>query len=408
MLRTGILGLLSLSAVWAGDWLNWRGPHFNGVADGDAPTEWSDTKNVAWKTPIAGRGFSTPVIAGKRIFLTTAIPKTDAAGEHRFVIMALDRDSGKVLWEQTAIEAAPHERYHQRYGSYASYAPITDGKHVWAMFGSWGLYCYDLDGKLVWKKELPKMRMRNAFGEGGSPVIAGDRMILMLDQEAGSFITALDKNTGKELWRKDRDEVSTWSTPLVVNDLVIVSATNKVRAYNIANGDVVWECGGLGVNVIPMPVLADNLVIVMSGFRSPNLLAIKLGGKGDLTGTDAVVWTNQRGNSYTAAPVVHGGILYNVTDNGMLNAVRASDGEIYYRQQRLPKAYNFKASPVAANGKLYLATEEGDVVIVKLGEKYEVLATNTLTDQFFVASPVIVDGALFLRSAQALYCIRSR
>jgi len=408
MLRTGILGLLSLSAVWAGDWLNWRGPHFNGIADGDAPTEWSDTKNVAWKLPIAGRGFSTPVIAGKRIFLTTAIPKTDAAGEHKFVVMALDRDTGKVLWERTAIEAVPHERYHQRYGSYASYAPITDGKHVWAMFGSWDLYCYDLDGKLVWKKELPKMRMRNAFGEGGGPAIAGERMILMLDQEAGSFITALDKSTGKELWRKDRDEVSTWSTPLVINDLVVVSATNKVRAYNIANGEVVWECGGLGVNVIPMPVVADNLVIVMSGFRSPNLLAIKLGGKGDLTGTDAVVWTNQRGNSYTAAPVVHGGILYNVTDNGMLNAVRASNGEIFYRQQRLPKAYNFKASPVAANGKLYLATEEGDVVIVKLGEKYEVLATNTLTDQFFVASPVIVDGALYLRSATTLYCIRTQ
>jgi outer membrane protein assembly factor BamB len=408
MLRPGILGLLSLSAVWAGDWLNWRGPHFNGVADGDAPTEWSDAKNVAWKAPIAGRGFSTPVVAGKRIFLTTAIPKTGAAGEHKFVIMALDRDSGKLLWEQTAIEATPHEGYHRRYGSFASYAPITDGKHVWAMFGSYGLYCYDVDGTLVWKKEFPKMRMRNAFGEGGSPALAGDRMILMLDQEANSFITVLDKSTGKEIWKKERDEVSTWSTPLVIDDLVVVSATNKVRAYKIANGDVVWECGGLGLNAIPMPVLAENLVIAMSGHRSPNLLAIKLGGKGDLTGTEAVVWTNQRGNSYTAAPVLHGGILYNVTDNGMLNAVRASDGEIYYRQQRLPKPYNFKASPVAANGKLYLATEEGDVVIVKLGEKYEVLATNTLTDQFFVASPVIVDGALYLRSAGALYCIRSR
>lgn len=408
MLRTGILGLLFISAAWAADWHHWRGPHYNGVAEGDAPTEWSDTKNVAWKVPIAGRGFSTPVIAGNRLFLTTAIPKADEASEHKFVIMALDRDSGKVLWQQTATEAVPHEGYHKRYGSYASYAPITDGKHVWAMFGSYGLYCYDLDGKLVWKKELPKMRMRNAFGEGGSPALAGDRMILLLDQETGSYITALDKSTGKELWKKDRDEVSTWTTPLVIGDIAVVSATNKVRAYNVATGDVVWECAGLGVNAIPMPVLADGLVIVMTGFRSPNLLAIKLGRKGDLTGTDAIAWTNQRGNSYTAAPVLHAGTLYNVTDNGMLNAVRAADGEIYYRQQRLPKPYNFKASPVAANGKLYLATEEGDVVVVKLGEKYEVLATNTLTDQFFVASPVIVDGSLYLRSAQALYCIRSR
>ncbi|HEY3439096.1 MAG TPA: PQQ-binding-like beta-propeller repeat protein [Paludibaculum sp.] len=408
MLRTGILALLTLSAASAADWLQWRGPHFNGVADGDAPTEWSDTKNVAWKVPIAGRGFSTPVIAGKRIFLTTAIPKSDAASEHKFVVMALDRDTGKVLWEKTAIEAVPHERYHARYGSYASYAPITDGKHVWAHFGSWGLYCYDLDGNLVWKKELPKMRMKMAFGEGGAPALAGDRMILALDQESGSIIVALDMNTGKELWRKERAELSSWSTPLVVQDQVIVSASNKVRAYDIASGEVVWECGGLGMNVIPAPVVADGLVIVMSGFRSPNLLAIKLDRKGDLTGTDAVVWTNQRGNSYTAAPVLHGGILYNVTDNGMLNAVRAADGEIFYRQQRLPKAYNFKASPVAANGKLYLATEEGDVVIVKLGEKYEVLATNTLADQFFVASPVIVDGALYLRSATTLYCIRTQ
>lgn len=408
MLRTGILGLLSISAVWAGDWPQWRGPHFNGVADGDAPLEWSDSKNVAWKVPIEGRGFSTPVIAGNRIFLTTAISKTDAASEHKFVVMALARDTGKVLWQQTAGEAVPHERYHGRYGSYASYAPITDGKHIWALFGSYGLYCYDVEGKLVWKKELPKMRMRNAFGEGGGPAMAGDRLILMLDQESGSFITALDKNTGKEVWKKDRDEVSTWSTPLVISDLVVVSATNKVRAYNVASGDVVWECGGLGVNVIPAPVVADGLVIVMSGFRSPNLLAIRLGGKGDLTGTDAVVWTNQRGNSYTAAPVLHAGILYNVTDNGMLNAVRAADGEIYYRQQRLGKPYNFKASPVAANGKLYLATEEGDVVIVKLGEKFEVLATNTLTDQFFVASPVIADGSLYLRSAAALFCIKAR
>lgn len=426
--RAAFSGLLLFAPVVpGGDWLQWRGPHFNGVADSDAPVEWSDTKNIAWKLPIPGRGFSTPVIAGDRIFLTTAVPLSEppkeaaapqrgpgggagAGIEHRLLVMALDRRTGKVLWQQTAATAMPHEGYHQRYGSFASYAPVSDGKHVWALFGSYGLYCYDVEGALKWKKELPRMKMRNAFGEGGAAVLNGSRIILNLDQESGSYIAALDKMTGKELWRKDREEISSWSTPLVVNvgarQHVVVSASSKVRAYDVESGDVVWECAGLGANVIPAPVVSGGLVVVMSGFRDPNLLAIRLGGKGDLTGTDAIVWTNQRGNSYTASPVLHEGKLYFVTDNGMLSCFDAATGKPYYQQQRLPKAYNFKASPVAAGGKLYLATEEGDVVVVRLGEKFEVAGTNSFTDQSFIASPLVVDGAMYLRSREALYCVR--
>jgi outer membrane protein assembly factor BamB len=263
---------------------------------------------------------------------------------------------------------------------------------------------------LKWKKELPKMKMKMSFGEGGSAVLHGSRLILNLDQESGSFITVLDKATGKELWRKERDELSSWSTPLVVSEgvrqHVIVSATGKVRAYDLETGDVIWECAGLGANVIPAPVVSGGIVIVMSGFRNPNLLAIRLGRKGDLTGTDAIVWTNQRGNSYTPSPVLHEGKLYFVTDNGLLSCFDAATGQPYYQQQRLPKAYNFKASPVAAGGKLYLATEEGDVVVVKLGEKFEVVATNSFADQSFIASPAVVDGSLLLRSRDALYCVR--
>jgi outer membrane protein assembly factor BamB len=221
---------------------------------------------------------------------------------------------------------------------------------------------------------------------------------------------ALDKQTGKELWRVNRDELSSWSPPLVVSHKsrkqVVVSASNKVRSYEPSSGKLIWECGGLGGNVIPSPVNLGDMVYVMSGFRDPNFLAIRLGREGDLTGTDAVAWTNDRGNPYSASPVLHDNKIYFVTDSGMLSCLDARTGEAYYRLQRLPKPYNFKSSPVGANGKLYLATEDGDVVVVKMGEKYEVLATNTLNGQMFIATPAIADGSLYLRSQEALYCIR--
>lgn len=400
------------------------------MARGDAPVEWSDTKNIAWRVPVSGRGHSSPVIWGDKVFLTTAVP-TEAAAEpaaegqrpargpgggvgvgreHKFVVLCLNRNTGKTIWEQVARVATPHEGYHQRYGSFASNTPVTDGKHLYAFFGSRGLYCYDLTGKLVWEKQFPPMRMRNQFGEGVAPVLDGDALYLKFDQEEGSHVLALDKRTGKEIWRATREELSSWSEPLVVTHngrkQVVVSASNKVRSYDAATGKLIWECSGLGSNVIPAPVSAGGVVYVMSGHRDPNLLAIRLGREGDITGTEAIAWTNNRGNSYTAAPVLYDDKLYMVTDNGMLTCLNTSTGDAYYRQQRLPKAYSFKASPVGANGKLYLATEDGDVVVVKMGEKYEVLATNTLNDQSFIATPAIVGGSLYLRGQQTLYCIR--
>jgi outer membrane protein assembly factor BamB len=414
------------------DWPRWRGPHNDGMARGDAPLEWNDTKNVAWRVPIPGRGFSSPVIWGDKIFITTAVPTKanpvpeapepergsgrgpgGGAGvgqEHKFVVLCLNRQNGKVVWEQVARVATPHEGYHRRYGSFASNSPVTDGKYLYAFFGSHGLYCYDLSGKLAWSKDFSPMRMRLQFGEGVAPVVDDDRLYLKFDQEQGSYMVALDKRNGKELWRVTRDEVSSWSPPLVVTHngrkQVVVSASNKVCSYDPATGKLIWECSGLGSNVIPAPVILGDVVYVMSGHRSPNLPAIRLGREGNLTGSDAIVWTNDRGNSYTASPVLHDNKLYMVTDSGMLSCLNASTGEAYYRQQRLPKAYNFKASPVGANGKLYLATEDGDVVVVKMGEKYEVLATNMLKDQVFIATPAIASGNLYLRSQDALYCIR--
>jgi outer membrane protein assembly factor BamB len=414
------------------DWSRWRGPNDDGMARGDVPLQWSATKNIAWKVPVPGRGFSSPVIWGNKLFLTTAVPVGAATPEdtgsggggsrrgagggaglgptYSFRVMCFDRNSGKLLWDREAAKTAPHEGYHGRYGSFASNTPVTDGKHLIAFFGSRGVYAYDLDGKRIWGKQFPPMTMRLSFGEGVAPVLDGNSLYLKFDQEKDSSLVVLDKNTGKELWRVSRDEPSSWSPPLIVTHAgrkqAVVSASNKVRSYDAATGKLIWESAGLGTNVIPAPVTMNGAVYVMSGHRDPNLLAIRLGEEGDLTGSDSILWKNDRGNSYTPSPVLHDGKLYLLTDTGMLSCLNAKTGEAYYRQQRLPKPYNFKASPVGVNGKLYLASEEGDVIVVKMGEKYEVLATNMMPDQSFISSPAVAEGSLYLRSQDTLYCIR--
>lgn len=423
-------------AQTAAHWPQWRGPFFNGMARGDGPTTWSDTSNIKWKTEIPGRGHSTPAIWGDRIFVTTAVPigKPAASGtfptsgeaqrggagggagplvEHRFDVLCLDRKTGKILWQRTAKTATPHEGYHRAYGSFASNSPVTDGKYVYASFGSRGIYAYDFNGKLIWQTDAGvQMKMRLAFGEGTAPLLAGDRLFLVFDYEGESFMIALDKRNGKELWRAARDERSSWSTPLAIEHggrtEIVVSATNKVRSYDPETGKVLWESAGLGANAIPVPVYQNGIVYVMSGYRDPKLMAIKLGKQGDLTGSDAIVWSHTRGLAYTASPVLFDNKLYVVTDNGMVTAFNATSGEPYYAQTRLPKAYNLKSSPIGANGKLYLATEDGDVVVLKMGEKFEVLATNHLTDQVFIATPAIAAGELYLRGQNTLFCISEK
>ena len=436
-----LLGTLTSGfAPGKGDWPYWRGPAANGMAIGDAPLHWSDKENIRWQIEIPGRGSSSPVIWGDQIYLTTAI-KTGASSEpiskaapvstatpapkmgglttpgpqveHKFEVIAINRKTGKIQWQRTATTAVPHEGFHPTYGSFASNSPVTDGKYVYAFFGSRGIYCYDMKGTLVWKRDFNvQMRMRMAFGEGMAPVLSGDRLILVFDHEGSSFMVVLDKKTGKEIWRADRDEKSNWAAPLVVDfkgkKQIIVSSSNKVRSYDFDSGKVIWECAGLGVNTIPHPVFQDDLVFVMSGYMNPKLMAIRLGREGDLTGTDAVVWSQTKGNSYTASPVLYDNKLYVLTDSGMISCYNARSGEPYYHQVRLPKTYNFKASPVGANGKLYLASESDDVVVLRLGEKFEVLATNTLTDQMFVATPAIYGGEIFFRSQNRLYCIHEK
>ncbi len=419
-------GLVAQEAYWP----YWRGPAADGMASGDAPLRWSDTQNVGWKTEIPGLGNSSPVVWGDRIFLTTAIPTGAKAGtsappaadsnlhapagplvEHKFDVLCLDRKTGKIIWQRTAKTAVPHEPQHSQYGSFASNSPVTDGKFVYAFFGSRGMYCYDMTGKLVWEKDYGvQMRMKMGFGEGMAPVVYGNRIVLVFDHEGDSFISVLDKTTGKEVWRVSRPEKTNWAAPLVTQvkrrTEVIVAGSGKTRSYNLEDGKVIWECAGLGANTIPQPVRQDDLVFVMTGYRNPMLQAIRLGREGDLTGTDAVVWTQTKGNSYTPSPVIFDNKFYALTDTGMLSCYNAKTGVAYYQQVRLPKTYNFKSSPVGVNGKLYMASENEDVIVVRMGEKFEVLATNTMKDQTFIATPAIVGGEIFLRSTTSLFCIR--
>ena len=457
LLACGALPLL------AANWERWRGAENSGMASGDAPLHWSATDNIRWKADVPGRAHSTPIVWQDRVFLTTAVPvEADGAAQpsgarggeltpamrerlleitggqelseltparqrqvmrqlnrlaggpamvrHDFVVMALHRDTGERIWERTAVSATPHEGHHRRYGSFASISPVTDGERLYVSFGSHGVHTYDLDGTLIWKKDFGvKMRIANSFGEGSSPTIHGDTLLLVFDHQGDSFIAALDKRTGKEIWRRDRDERSAWSQPLVTTHegraQAIVTASNKIRSYDLESGDVLWECAGLGSNAIPAVVRDGDVVFAMSGHRNPNLLAIRLGGEGDITESDRVLWTNQRGNSYTPSPVIHDGILYFVTDRGLVTALDAQTGEPHYQQQRLPGTYSLKASPVGANGKLYVATEQGDVLVLKMGEGFEVLATNTIEGEFFVSSPVIVAGDIFLRGRNTLYAV---
>ncbi len=451
MTRRAVLTACAFAApVLSADWPVWRGPGHAGVAAGSAPLEWSEGKNIAWKANVPGRGFSSPIVVGGRVFVTTAVSLGDAKpsappeappeprgpggpggkggfgkgkrgpgggltggdlSEHRFVVMCLDRKSGKLLWEKTAAQARPHEGHHPRYGSFASNSPISDGKRVFAVFGSRGLYAYDLNGKELWKKDFNiKMSMFRAFGEGVAPALHGKSLIVSYLNESGSFITVLDTATGNERWRATPEESTSWAMPLIVEHggraQVVFAATGKVRSYDLADGKLIWEAAGLGRNVIPAPVHDKGIVYVMSGYVNPKLMAIKLGKEGDLTGTDSIVWTMDRGLSYTASPVLHEGKLYFITDSGMMTAVDAATGKPFYQQQRLPKPYNFKASPVLVGGRIYLASEEGDVIVIKAGEAFEVLATNTIADESFVSSPAVADGSMYLRGRNTLYCVR--
>ena len=320
----------------ADQWHQWRGPLATGMAPkGDPPLTWDDKTHVKWKREIPGRGTSTPIIWGDRIFLLTAsdtrkqadpkdIPKVDPKFEtktkppsryYRWEVLCLDRKTGNILWQKTATEQVPHEGTHETH-TYAASSPVTDGKFLYVSFGSRGVYCFDMDGDLKWKRDFGLLHTRFGWGEGSSPALHGDSLVVPFDQEEGSFIVCLDAKTGETRWKKDRDEVTTWATPLIVEykgrTQVIVSGTKRVRSYDIADGKVIWECGGQTVNAIPCPVSADGVAYVVTGYRGTGAAAIPLDATGDITGSDKLLWHHESkiGTPYVPSPLLADGRLY--------------------------------------------------------------------------------------------------
>ena len=406
------LVILSISASADQNWPTWRGPLFSGAApDANPPVEWDEDRNIRWKVSLPGLGHGTPIIWENRIYVSSATAP-DASGKVKFIVTALNGSDGSVAWEKVAREQSPHDGLHQT-NTYASNSAVTDGNRLYAYFGSMGLYCYDMDGNLQWEKDLGDMRTRNSFGEGSSPALHGDRLVLNWDHEGQSFIVALNAATGDEQWRKDRDESSSWATPLIVEHggktHVITSATNLIRSYDLSNGDILWQCGGMTANTIPSPIYDGEYLYAMSGFRGNALVVIRMdAAKGDITGTDAVVWNYDRDTPYVPSPLLYDNVLYFLkSNNNLLSAFNAKTGEALYSAERVEGLRNVYASPIGAGGRIYIADREGSIVVLQSGPGAKVLATNKLDDGFS-ASPVAVADALYLRGERNLYCIAAK
>jgi len=407
------------SAQFNDNWPTWRGPIYTGVApNSNPPVSWSETENVKWKTSIPGKGYSTPVIWGNQVFVTTAIatgkidPADSSLVSYKFDIIAVSRSDGKIIWEQTVAEEAVPDRIHQG-SSHASNSAITDGENLYAYFGSRGLFCFDFSGKLLWKRDFGQQQKRNNFGEGDSPAIFGDKIVVLWDHEGESAIYCLDKYTGKELWKKDRDEGSSWSTPLILEYdgkvQVITAASNRVRSYDLANGDIIWECSGLTGNVIPSPVFANGTLYVMSGYRGNALLAIRMAGaSGNITGTDAIIWSARVNTPYAPSPILLNNRLYILRQNsGVLSCLNAADGAVYYGGEMLDNLGIVYNSPVAAGGRIYVLGGTGLTYVIKEGSELNILSKNKLDDSF-TASPAIAGDEIFLRGLNFLYCLEVR
>jgi outer membrane protein assembly factor BamB len=417
-------------------WPTWRGPAANGTAArGNPPVTWSESENIKWKVEIPGQGHSSPVIWGNKIFLQAAIDtgkvksaeaqpaQPPASGRkglstgapktiHKFDLVCVDRATGKILWQKTATEAVPHEG-HQPTGTFANYSPVTDGKYVWVSFGSRGLHCFDLDGNLKWSQPLPTMQTVMGFGEGSSPALAGDAVIVVCDQEAGSAIFAFNKVTGEQLWRKDRDERTSWATPAVAEvdgkAQVIVSATKLTRSYDVETGALIWQCGGQVRNVIPSPVLGFGMVFCTSGYQGSSLQAIKLAGsRGDLSGTDAVAWQVNKGTPYVSSPLLYGNRIYVFSVlTPKLSCYEARAGKPLFTEQTLEGINQVYASPVGVADRVYCPGRNGLTVVIRNADTFEVLATNKLDDGFD-ASPAVIGDELYIRGHKFLYCLAGK
>jgi outer membrane protein assembly factor BamB len=393
------------SAVQA--WPAWRGPLGTGEAPAaKPPIEWSESKNVKWKVSLPGLGKSSPIVWGDTLYVTSAVPGD--AGALQFSLLAINRADGKVKWTRVLRQEKPHEGHHPD-GTYAGGSALTDGTRLYAWFGSRGLYAVDFSGKVVWEKSFGQMQTRNGFGEGSSVAVHDGTLVVPWDHEGADSVIGVDAATGAEKWRTPREEPTTWSTPLIVaqggKPQVVLSGTNKVVGYDLATGAVIWQTGGTTVNAIPSPVFGDGLVIAMGGFRGSMARAIRIAdAKGDVDGTPAQVWTYTKDTPYVPSPLLYRGSLYFLKVNtGILTNLDAKTGAVRYTE-RLTETPNVYASPVAADGRVYVVGREGKTTVLEAGPTLKVLATNVLDDATDT-SPALVDGELYLRGAKSLYRI---
>lgn len=431
MIRTSLVLLLLAAAAQGDEWPQFRGPRGDGIApDADPPTVWSETKNIRWKVVIPGSGSATPAVWGGKIFVLTAIdtkkeanpgapkpePPPNSLGMstaapttiHQFQVLCLDRATGKTLWSRTAVEAVPHEGHHSSHG-FASASPVTDGKILIASFGSRGVFAFDLDGNPKWSRDLGPMKIKIGFGEGISPVLYKDLVLVNHDHEGDSFIVALDAATGAEKWRQSRDEKTTWATPFIVEHAgrvqAVVNGTKRTRSYDAATGALLWECGGQGLNAIAMPVAKDGLVYCMTGYKTYQLFAIKLDSTGDVTDSAQVAWKRSDAAPYVASPLLMDSLLYYTKERqGILSCADAATGAVKFGPVRLEGIDTIYASLAGAAGKVYVVGREGTTLVLKHGPAFEVLAANRL-DEGADASPVLVGKELYLRGTKSLYRI---
>ncbi len=453
-----IFAVMVQCPLLADNWAHWRGPTGNGVAiNAHPPVKWSDTENVKWKVPIPGRSSGSPIIWEDRVFAVTAVPTgnqadgNDAAqpasrpesqgrppargnqtgrgaqGQRRpggrggrgsapaqrsklaFKIFCFKRSNGQLLWEQTATVATPHQGMHGT-NTYASASPCTDGQQVYAHFGSRGLYCYTMDGTLRWKKDdFGEMDTRSSFGEGSSPTLTGNTILVPWDHEGPSSLYALDKSNGEIRWQIERDEPSCWATPLVVehngSKQVVMNGQTCARAYDLETGKELWRCAGQTQRPVASAVAANDLVIIGSGFRGSFIGAFRMDGQGDIEGTDHVVWTLDRDTPDIASPLLSNGRVYFYKGkSGNLSCVDATTGKPHYMATRISGLTSIYASPIAAGGHVYLTARSGTTVVIKDSDQLEIVASNSVGETVD-ATPSPVDNELFIRGEKHLFCI---
>jgi outer membrane protein assembly factor BamB len=420
------------------NWPSFRGPFASGVADGQhPPTAWDPETglNVLWSTPIPGLGHSSPIVWGDRIFLTTAVSEdpdavfrygTDGRQDRRsdrarnaWFVYAIDRRSGDVAWAREVTSGNPKVQRHPK-NSYASATPATDGTHVVVLVATGGLFCYDVDGALLWDRDLGPLDAGASYdetyqwGAASSPIIWQRTVIVQADQQQGSFVAAFDITTGEEVWRTPRDLISSFSTPTIhvgpERTELVTNGAGTMHGYNPATGEELWRMSGSSLNTAPTPVSAEGLVYVASGYRTQPIFAIRPGAVGDISLADGetssaqVAWSSPRDGPYITTPLVYRGYLYVVSANGVLTVFDAATGARAYKQRIGEIGGAYSASPVAADGRIYLTSEDGDIFVVKAGPEYELLATNRM-GEVCLATPAISEGQMFIRTTGHLLAV---